>query len=337
MILRIVLTFLWAFLVSIYAVPSIIFVAKSKDLLDRPNHRTIHQLLTPRLGGVAIFAGFVSAVTIFGDMGDGVQQLVAGCLVIFFVGIKDDIVSVSVFKKFFLQVLATGIIMFMADVHITSFQGLFGIYQLEPNFSYPFTFLVIIGLTNAINLIDGLDGLAGSIVLTISIAFGTYFLVYQSPYAYVAFALAGTIIGFLRYNFSKASIFMGDTGSLVCGFIISVMAIKFVELKVVDSAPALAIAILIIPVFDTLRVFALRVIKGVSPFSPDKNHIHHKLLSLNLSQIAVVSLLVLVNLLFIGVVSWFSNIGNTELISIIFITGLSVTIFFEFWTYKKPT
>src|SRR5699024_5920164 len=123
-----ILAFVWAFLVSIFAIPSIISVSHSKKLLDAPNARNIHISLTPRLGGMAIFAGFMSALTIFGEMSEGIKFLLAGCLILFFIGIKDDITSVSVFKKFFVQVLASGIIMFMADIRITSFQGLFDIY-----------------------------------------------------------------------------------------------------------------------------------------------------------------------------------------------------------------
>src|SRR5688500_13119910 len=107
------LSFLWSFLITVFAIPSIIHVAHRKKLLDEPNQRTMHQSLTPRLGGLAIFAGFMSALTIFGDLNDSIQHLLAGCIIIFFIGLKDDIVSVSAFKKFFVQVLATGIIMFM--------------------------------------------------------------------------------------------------------------------------------------------------------------------------------------------------------------------------------
>ena len=336
----IVLTFLWALLVSIYAVPSIRHVAHKKNLLDQPNHRTIHEMLTPRLGGIAIFAGFISALTIFGSIQSGVQQLIAGCFIIFFVGVKDDLVNVSVFKKFFLQLLATSIVVFMTDIRITSFQGLFGIYDIDPNLSYPLTFIIMIGLTNAINLIDGLDGLAGSIVVTIAGSFGIYFFLSDHlAFSFVAFALAGSVIGFLRYNMFRATIFMGDTGSLVCGFIIATMSIYFVETMSFDSGPAIAIGILIIPIFDTLRVFILRMFKGVSPFHPDKNHIHHKLLSYGLSQLTVVFILVILNLIIIAAVSYFSYLGNTYLFlgmtMILLVLSIVLDAFSSFSIYEK--
>lgn len=330
-----ILSFIWAFLLSIFAIPSIISVSHSKKLLDEPNNRNIHMSLTPRLGGLAIFAGFMSALTIFGRMGDGIKHLLAGCLLLFFIGIKDDIISVSVFKKFFIQVLATGIIMFMADIRITSFQGSFGIYELNIGTSYAFTFLVIVGITNAINLIDGMDGLAGSILLLVASIFGIYFFKMDSPYAFVAFSFAGGILGFLRYNIYKASIFMGDTGSLVGGFIVAVLAIKFIELRADSSSPALAVAILAIPIFDTLKVFAIRIFKGRSPFSPDKNHIHHQLLAIGLSQPLVLLSIITLNIAIVIFVIYFKDLGTNNLLMLTASIALVSGLFLAFLQRRK--
>jgi UDP-N-acetylmuramyl pentapeptide phosphotransferase/UDP-N-acetylglucosamine-1-phosphate transferase len=318
------LSSLWAFLVSMFAVPSIIYIAHLKNMLDTPNVRTVHESLTPRLGGVAVFAGFMSALTIFADLSHGIQQLLAGCIVLFFVGLKDDLVTISVAKKFVGQLLATGIVMIMADVRITSFQGILGIQELPVGISYAFTFLVIVGITNAINLIDGLDGLAGTIVLIIVSTFGYYFYEYGGPnfqnYVFVSVCVIGGMLGFLRYNFHKASIFMGDTGSLLCGFIVSILTIQFIEmgLKVgqpfASSAPSVAVGILFVPLFDTLRVFIVRMMAGRSPFSPDKNHVHHRILAMGFQQISTVILLGALNLVVILFVINFAYLGNTLLI-----------------------
>ncbi len=313
---NLILSFAWAFILSIFAIPSIIQVAHSKKLLDIPNGRNIHLSSTPRLGGLAIFAGFMSSLTIFGQLDSGIQYLMAGCLILFFVGIKDDVTSVSVFKKFFVQILAAGIILFMADIRITSFHGLFGIYTLDLGTSYAFTFLVIVGITNAINLIDGMDGLAGTILLLVSVIFGIYFYNIGSSYAYVAFSLAGSMLGFLRYNIFKASIFMGDTGSLVGGFVVSVLAIQFIELQTSANAPAVAVAILFIPIFDTLKVFIIRILNGCSPFSPDKNHIHHQLLVIGLPQPIALATILVFNLSLIFFVVSFESLGVNKLILI---------------------
>ena len=304
LLLNPVLSFIWAFMIAVFAIPSIVRVSHDKKLLDVPNGRTIHSRSTPRLGGLAIFAGFLSALTIFGRLEDGVQQLLAGCSVLFFIGLKDDIVTVSAFKKFFVQVLATSIVLFIGNTRITSFQGLFGVGELDMGMSYIFSLLVVIGITNALNLIDGLDGLAGSLIFIIAGIFGVYFLLYGGKtygnYTYVALCLMGSILGFLRFNFHKAIIFMGDAGSLVCGFIISVLAINFVEMKPTAASPTVALSILFIPLFDTIRIFTIRIVQGRSPFSPDKNHIHHRFLAAGFSQLATVLILALIQLFIIG-------------------------------------
>ncbi|WP_045459336.1 MraY family glycosyltransferase [Sporocytophaga myxococcoides] len=324
-----VLSFCWAFLIAVFAIPSIIYVAHIKKLLDEPNLRTVHESLTPRLGGLAIFAGFMSALTIFGSLENGVQQVLAGSIIIFFIGLKDDVVPVSAFKKFFVQVLAAGIVMFVADIRISDFKGMLGLYEVDHGISYVVTFLVIIGITNAINLIDGVDGLAGVIVMIITSAFGVYFYLYGGEafgeYSYVAFSLLGSIIGFLRYNFHKAIIFMGDTGSLVSGFILSILGIQFVRMEAFDASPSIAIAVLIIPIMDTLRVFMLRILNGASPFSPDKNHIHHRLMDLGFSQVMTVFLLALINLFAILGVNVFSNLENNYLLFLMVGYGFLVT------------
>ena len=331
------LSFFWAFLVALFAVPSIVYIAHLKNMLDTPNVRTVHESLTPRLGGVAVFAGFMSALTIFADLGNGIQQLLAGCIVLFFVGLKDDLVTISVSKKFVGQLLATGIVMIMAEVRLTSFQGILGIHELPIGISYAFTFFVIVGITNAINLIDGLDGLAGTIVLLIASTFGYYFVRYGGPgygnYVFVSVCLIGGLLGFLRYNFHRATIFMGDTGSLVCGFIVSVLTIQFIEMgskigqPFGSSAPSVAVGILFVPLFDTLRVFIIRMMAGRSPFSPDKNHVHHRILAMGFQQISTVILLALLNIVVILFVINFAVLGNTILIAALAGFSLLLSIF----------
>lgn len=337
--LDLVLSFIWAFMISVFAIPSIIYVSHLKNLLDEPNFRTVHVSLTPRLGGLAIFAGFMSALTIFGDVNFGIQRILAGCIVLFFIGLKDDIVSISAFKKFFIQILATGIVMFMGDIRLTSFHGFLNIYELEPGISYGLTFLIVVGVTNAINLIDGLDGLAGTIILIIASTFGIYFFIYGNAtyqaYAALAFCLAGGMVGFLRYNMHKAIIFMGDTGSLVGGFLIAVLAIQFVEMNVVPSSPSIAIAVMAVPLFDTIRVFSIRILKGQSPFSPDKNHIHHILLASGLSQLQTVFVLAVANISLVAVVIYFSEIGNNMLLLGLFVTSLVAATALQLMSVKK--
>jgi len=330
----IVLAFVWAFVIAVFAIPSIIYVAHLKNLLDEPNFRAVHTNLTPRLGGMAIFAGFMSAVTIFGKVTPEIQRVLASSLILFFIGLKDDISPVSAFKKFFVQILATGIVLFLGEIKINDFQGFLGLNGIDDRIAYAFTFIVIVGLINAFNLIDGLDGLAGSLILINSAAFGYFFYRFggteYAPYALLAFCLVGGILGFLRYNFHKAIIFMGDTGSLVSGMLVSVMAIKFVQMKAVESAPSIAVAVLIIPVFDTARVFAIRILNGRSPFSPDKNHVHHILIRSGLNQIQTVILLSGLNVATIFASISMAGLGDNFLIGffalyfIVFLVALQI-------------
>jgi len=334
-----ILCFAWAMMISLFAIPSITYVAHLKNLLDKPNQRTLHHLLTPRLGGLAIFAGTFSATLIFGKINSDMQYLLGGATIIYYIGLKDDIVSVSAFKKFFVQILAAGIVIFLGDIRLKSFHGLLGVFELPIGLSYGISFLAIIGITNAVNLIDGLDGLAGSIIVVISGTFGWYFMMHGGekyfPSSYVAFSLMGAMIGFLRYNFTKAVIFMGDTGSLVSGFMIAVLTVQFIDMQVVDVAgPSVGIAILFVPMFDTLRVFSLRIAKGISPFTPDKNHIHHILISTGIGQVKTVIVLVLLNCLVVGFVHFFMFLGNHVLISIILVFALLLALLLEYLRRK---
>jgi UDP-N-acetylmuramyl pentapeptide phosphotransferase/UDP-N-acetylglucosamine-1-phosphate transferase len=339
LVIDIVLAFVWAFVIAVFAIPSIIYVAHLKNLLDEPNFRAVHTNLTPRLGGMAIFAGFMSAVTIFGDVTPQIQRLLASTLILFFIGLKDDISPVSAFKKFFVQILATGIVMFLGDIKINDFQGFLGLEMIDDRFAYAFTFLVIVGLINAFNLIDGLDGLAGSLILINSASFGYFFYRFggteYAPFALLAFCLMGGILGFLRYNFHKAIIFMGDTGSLVSGMLVSAMAIQFVQMKAVESAPSIAVAILIIPVFDTARVFAIRIFNGKSPFSPDKNHVHHILIRSGLNQMQTVILLSVLNILTILAAIAMAGLGDNFLMAFFALYFVAFLIILQILSKRK--
>ncbi len=336
-LLNLFLAFLWSFVIAVFAIPSIISVAHRKNLLDEPNFRGMHQSLTPRLGGLAIFAGFISSMTLFGMSTPSIQKILAGSVLLFFIGLKDDIVAISPFKKFFVQILATGIVVFLGDIRITSFHGFLNIGEIPDGISYAFSFLTIIGITNAVNLIDGLDGLAGSITMVISSVFGLAFFVMDDlPFTFLAVCIIGAIVGFLRYNIHKAIIFMGDTGSLTCGFLVSVMAIEFLHQDKLQASPSISVAILCIPLYDTLRVFGWRILKGRSPFSPDKNHIHHILSRSGLSQLQIVGTLIAINMVLIGITFLLRGLGDNILLPILIGLFAAVTLGLEFLAKKHP-
>ncbi|MFT3826820.1 MAG: MraY family glycosyltransferase [Chitinophagaceae bacterium] len=298
-----------SFAITFLAIPVIITVAERKKLYDIPDERKVHQNPIPSLGGLGIFAGFIISclITIPFAGASEFQYFFAAAFVIFFLGLKDDILVISPIKKFIGQVLAAFLIVYKGNVQISSMHGFLGIYELPEMFSLLFTYLTIIVIVNSFNLIDGIDGLAGSLGLMATTVFGLYFLAVQMPaYAVLSFALAGSLAAFLLFNFQPAKIFMGDTGSMLIGLINAILVIRLINVADVPdvpvplgAAPAIGFAILMIPLLDTLRVFAIRILHGRSPFSPDRNHIHHLLLDQGLSHRAIALTLVSVNIFFI--------------------------------------
>ncbi len=322
-----VLSFLTAFTLTYFAIPSIINIAKVKHLCDEPGDRRAHTETTPSLGGIAIFAGVIFSITlwtpfkVFGNL----QYILASFLIIFLMGAKDDIIPMSPYKKLVGEIFAAAILVFKSGVKITSLYGIFGVYDLPEPVSVLLSIFIIIVIINAFNLIDGINGLSGSIGLLIAGTLGSwFFLVDSMGLSLVAFALAGSIIAFLKYNFTPAKIFMGDTGSLLLGLICSILAIKFIEMHrelvnnpyTFKSVPAVAIGILILPLFDTLRVFTMRILKGKSPFYADRTHIHHLLLDTGLNHMQATGTLVVTNILFIIFVITFQSIGTLYLLSL---------------------
>ncbi len=341
-----VLSFLTAFTLTYFAIPSIINIAREKHLCDEPNDRRSHSEATPSLGGIGIFAGVIFSITlwtpfkVFGNL----QYTLASFIIIFLLGAKDDILPMSPYKKLLGEVLAAAILVFKSGVKITSLYGVFGIYALPEPAAVVLSIFTIIVIINAFNLIDGINGLSGSIGLLICVTLGSwFFLVDSMGLALVAFALAGSIIAFLKYNFTPAKIFMGDTGSLLLGLICSILAIKFIEMHreltssayTFKSVPAVAVGILILPLFDTLRVFTLRILGGKSPFYPDRTHIHHLLLDAGLTHMKATGALVVTNILFIIFVVTFQNVGTLYLLLMTLFVASALTYLLQMSANRK--
>ncbi|MEO6252549.1 MAG: MraY family glycosyltransferase [Ferruginibacter sp.] len=332
-----------AFLITFFAIPVIIQVAKDKKLFDEPDERKVHKNVIPTLGGLGIFAGFIIATLMGVPSGitSELQYFAAATTVIFFLGIKDDILVLSASKKFIGQLIAAGIIIKFGGVQLNNMHGFLGIYEIPHIASIVISIFTIIVITNSFNLIDGVDGLAGSLGLLTTLVFGAYFFYAgQLTYAVMAFALAGSTIGFLIYNFSPAKIFMGDTGSLLLGLVNSILVIKYINVAgnpvsnfPIEAAPAIGFSILMIPLFDTLRVFGLRILDRRSPFSPDRTHVHHFLLDLGLSHRMVTITCVLVNITFISMAFFLRHLGTTTVLGILL---LSAFIFIGIIYYSRP-
>ncbi|TAD85896.1 MAG: undecaprenyl/decaprenyl-phosphate alpha-N-acetylglucosaminyl 1-phosphate transferase [Bacteroidetes bacterium] len=324
-----------AFGITFYAIPSIIHVSVEKRLFDLPDDRKIHKAPIPSLGGLGIFAGFITSFLLtvtFTENWMSLQYLVAALLVMFFVGIKDDLLNITALKKFLGQMLAAGILIFKGGFVITSMDGILGIYQLPSVAAYSLTFITIIVIINAFNLIDGVDGLAGSLGILSCGAFSIFFAINgQYHFALIGTSMVGALSAFLIFNLRPARIFMGDTGSLIIGLINAVLVIQFINYAPtapvfkVGAAPAVGFAIMFVPLFDTLRVFSMRMLHGESPFTPDRNHIHHLLLRLGFNHTQVTGSLVLANLIFPLAAFFTQGLGsNWLLIGLVSVGSLGV-------------
>jgi UDP-GlcNAc:undecaprenyl-phosphate/decaprenyl-phosphate GlcNAc-1-phosphate transferase len=280
-----ILCFITAFVVAMITMPPLLKLIHRFHLFDMPDLRKAHINPIPTMGGIAVYAGMCAALFLWYHFTADVLTIsfFFSLAMLFALGIMDDLKDIAAYYKFAIQ-FSVALLVTIAGVRITSFNGLFGLYQLPLLFQYGVTIFAIVGITNAFNLIDGIDGLAGGLGFMSLIALGLFLtLSGQASLALIAFALAGGLLGFLYYNFNPARIFMGDTGSLVLGFTIAVLCIRLIQVNT-DSAvpyianiPVIALSVVLIPVFDTLRVFSLRIGHGKSPFHPDKTHIHHLL------------------------------------------------------------
>ena len=342
----IILAFITSFTLTFLAIPSIISIARKKNLVDEPGERRSHSISTPSLGGIGIFAGMIFSIILWTpfDVFTDLQYILCAFIIIFLVGAKDDIDPISPSKKFLGQIFAALIVVYKANIKLTSLYGIFGIYELPYVISIVLTVFTIIVIINAFNLIDGINGLSGSIGALIALTLGTWFLqVDRIDLAIVAFALTGSTIAFLKYNVTPAKIFMGDTGALLLGLVCSILAIEFIESHkylsdspyAFQAAPSVAVGILILPLFDTLRVFTIRALSGRSPFSPDRNHIHHLLIDSGLSHMQATGVLLIVNIMFIFLVYKLQKIGSFNLLMVILLLAIFLTSVLSFITRQK--
>lgn len=299
--------FIIAFLVSMRTFPAIFMISVKKQLMDVPGSRSVHSKRTPTLGGIAIFMSLVVVITIFGGLLDTkvLLLLLGGMTILFFLGLKDDLLVLSPKKKFLGQLMAALILIIFTDTRIMGFFGIFGITTLPYWISVIFTLFVYLLIINAYNLIDGVDGLAGGLALFAAGAFAYLFLkIEEVSMSTIAVATMGSLLPFLKLNFSrKRKIFMGDTGSMIIGFMISFFVVRFIAESQIhpssiyhNSAPILALAIVFFPLLDTFRIFFIRsVIHRTSPFRADQNHLHHHFLKLGYSHMQTTSMVVTVN------------------------------------------
>ena len=306
--------FLPVFLISASFVavvlPAIVRTANRMNLFDTQDERKVHKGNVPRLGGVSFLPSILftlmmviaamsihSPVTMFFKYGPITEVMLAisGCVVLYLVGLVDDVLGVSYKQKFVLQILAS-LLICISGLWIKNLYGLFGIHALHPVFGISLTIVVIVLIINSINLIDGIDGLASGLCIIGTAGYAALFFLFDMNInMLVAASVLGILIVFYVYNTlgtpGVTKIFMGDTGSLTIGYLIAFFAIKVTnidrEVSFIDQEGAFfvyAASVVLIPVMDVFRVFFARVRDGKGPFFPDKRHIHHKLLALGFNM-----------------------------------------------------
>ncbi len=322
-----------SFLVTFLMFPVFIKFFKRRNFLDDPGGRKIHTARTPAMGGLPIFIGFCIAILIWApfEVLRETKYVLSALSIMFIIGFRDDLINLRAFQKLFGQIAAALIIVSVCEIRLVSLYGLFGIDEVPVVISYMLSVFTIIVITNAYNLIDGIDGLAGSVGVIASLFFGTwFFLNNQSSFALISFAFAGGLLAFLNFNWAPSKIFMGDTGSLLIGFFLSIATIKFIDTNSAlgssdfsfGGSIGTAMAILILPLADTARVFVKRVAKGKSPMHPDRTHFHHILLRLGCNHAQSTGILVTVNIVFVLLALVLKNFSDA-----IVIPALLVTVF----------
>jgi UDP-N-acetylmuramyl pentapeptide phosphotransferase/UDP-N-acetylglucosamine-1-phosphate transferase len=312
-IIYILLAIIVSFSVSFLAIPKIVLVSKEKKLFAVQNHRSAHKnRQIPNLGGIAIFSGiFISTVILLHAFDfNKIASILLASLVMLFMGLIDDNIGLSAYKKLTGQLLVGIYLIILGDVRFTNLHGIFGINEISYGLSIFISLIAIIGLTNAFNLIDGIDGLASGTGVIISCFYGILFMYYgQLEYTILSFSITGSLVAFFLYNVfgTKNKLFMGDTGSLTLGILFATLTILYNEIIPINAlknpvwiSPAIALAIMILPVIDSSRVFYLRISQGLSPFTPDMKHIHHQLLKINKNHLHSSTIIILANLAFIG-------------------------------------
>lgn len=336
-----------SFLLTYITIPTIVKISEFKGLFDFPDERKSHSRATPVLGGLAIFVGFSISSILFSLPSDSgfVRYLLGGMIILMLIGLKDDILIIDPKKKILGQIIASLIVVILGDIRITDFQNILGIGQISYIFSVSFSVLLIAFFIVSFNFIDGVDGLASGIAIIASLFYGTWFLLTDNyTSAIPSFSIAASLMAFFRFNvFSKKNkIFLGDAGAMITGLMIGVLTIQFIEFKQFapsgfqfNSTPCVSIGLLFIPIFDTIRVFIIRIIDGAL-FKSGKNHIHHIILSMGNSHISTTLFIISGNMLLFVCVLLLQKTGNNFLLAFISIVAVILYIFLQnrFKRYK---
>jgi len=344
--LSIILCLLSSFIITYFLTPEIIKIAHANEIHDQPDERKLHSHKIPRFGGFAIFFGFTISMLIwsfFENQLMNIQYFAAALTAIFMIGIRDDFMPLKPSVKLLVETFAAVLIMYMGDIRLTSLHGILGIHEINIYWSYAITLFTVIVVTNSFNLIDGIDGLAGTVSLLIFSFYGIwFFLNHNYTTAIICFSLIGSLIGFLIYNY-RTFVFMGDSGSLILGFTAATLSISFINQNAVMketnllhfvSPISLVASLLIYPLFDTLRVFVIRLLEKRSPFSPDRNHLHHLLIEAKLTHLQATAIVSVINIAFVIFAILTDGTNDNLFIPVIVLTALLLSLLLKLMSNK---
>src|SRR5690554_4142464 len=335
-------SFFFGFLIT----PVVIFFLKKGNIIDVPGGRKIHVGFVPSMGGIAIILATFAGVFSWFSFDQLVQTryFLVALGIMFSVGLRDDLIELSAVQKLIGQSIPAFFVIIMADIRITGLYGFMGIYEIPYMVSVSLSFLIIIVMTNSFNLIDGLDGLAGTLSVIALSFLGWWFAnADMVAFSLISFTLVGGILSFLVFNWHPAKIFMGDTGSLSLGFAMTTLVILFVDTNgtmlasagwKINAPIAAGIALMVVPLYDTVRIFTKRSLKGKSPLKPDKSHVHHFLVRMGYRHNEVALLLGGVKIAFIMMILFGSFLNDHIMIPMVFAVAGALGIWLDERTLK---
>ncbi len=335
--------FLTAFVFSYFFIKILIRISIEKKVFDNPSvERKLHDNPTPNIAGVAFFFTIIFCMSIFGPkfpLPESVGQILAANIILFLLGLKDDLIGLSSTKRFYGQLFSGLILILIGDFRIQNL-SIIGFTSISYSISIFISLLFFVMITNAYNLIDGLNGLLGSLTMFSCFCFFLFFYSNSNYYqSLLMISIIATILAFLFFNFGNASIFMGSSGSYVIGSLMYFNSIVFLNESMLfnfqNSKFSILFCILAIPIFDTVRIFILRIMQKKSPFSADANHIHHRLLKLLPSHSSVVCVIISFNILLIGLNFLFSSFNDLFVLILDILILLLSNFYLEFKISKN--
>ncbi len=326
--IKYLLVLIAAMILTYISIPPLMMLAQRRKLLDKPDWRKQHIKEVPYFGGVGILLGFLGSILLFGrlDFQGSAQYIIAGSLIVFLIGLRDDMVNLKPFVKLIGQCIAAFFVVYLADLHLPSYFGVLANIELDPQFLLVCSIIICLVLINAINFMDGIDGLCASFMV-FSCAFFAYVFLTNGDevFAVMSLAMIGALAGFLIYNLQPATLFMGDAGSLFCGLVLSAFLFRFLMDQ--QKAPvnysfaeplAIGLITVCIPIYDFVRVILLRILRGLPPHKADRSHFHYQIIdAFQTTHLQTTAILMIISLLMLVVAIAAQPLGTFAIVAIV--------------------